>query len=83
MYNLQKLSKFRPPVQCTDNPIKSNRFYIFVDYLAFLTPYVFRDLCLFLIIESALKVCRSNSDTPCMLFHFSYTIKLTCFPTFL
>jgi hypothetical protein len=26
MYNLQKLSKFRPPVQCTDNPIKSKEF---------------------------------------------------------
>jgi hypothetical protein len=63
MYNLQKLSKFRPPVQCTDNPIKfkesdRNCFYVFVDYLAncaFLTPYVLRVLCLFLIVESALK----------------------------
>jgi hypothetical protein len=26
MYNLQKLSKFRPLVQCTNNPIKSKEF---------------------------------------------------------
>jgi hypothetical protein len=26
MYNLKKLSKFRRPVQCTDNPIKSKQF---------------------------------------------------------
>jgi hypothetical protein len=25
-FNSQKLSKFRPPVQCTDNPIKSKEF---------------------------------------------------------
>jgi hypothetical protein len=35
---------------------------------AFLTPYVLRVLCLFLIVESALGVCRSNSDTPCIIF---------------
>jgi hypothetical protein len=27
--------------------------------------YVLRVLCLFLVVESALKVSQSNSDTPC------------------
>jgi hypothetical protein len=27
---------------------------------------IFDPVCLFLVIESALKVCRSNSDTPCI-----------------
>jgi hypothetical protein len=53
------------------NPRNSYRncFYVFVDYLAnqaFLTPYVLRVLCLFLIVEFTLKVCRSNLDTPCI-----------------
>jgi hypothetical protein len=30
-----------------------------------IVKYVLRVLCLFLVVESALKVSRSNSDTPC------------------
>jgi hypothetical protein len=63
MYNFQKLTKFRAPV-----PIKGIQIVIVFTFLliisqtyVFLTPYV---LCLFLNVESALKVCRSNSNTP-------------------
>jgi hypothetical protein len=43
-----------------------------------MTPYVLRILCLFLIIESALKVYRWNSDTPCILFKINYECHRSC-----
>jgi hypothetical protein len=36
MYNLEKLLKFRPPVQCSDNPIKSKEFRSYLIGLRFL-----------------------------------------------
>jgi hypothetical protein len=71
--NKRNRMEFTKIVNNPMNPRNSDRncFYVFVDYLAnqaFLTPHASRIPCLFLIAESTLKVCRSNSDTPCIIF---------------
>jgi hypothetical protein len=58
-----KIVKISPPCSMHRQPHKIQGIQIVI---VFTFLYVLIVLCLFLIVESALKVCRSNSDTPCI-----------------
>jgi hypothetical protein len=65
MYDLQKLSKFRPPLQCTDNPIK------FKEFRWSLVTKCFCPLCIMLIFDR--RVCPGGLSVELGYTLYKYT----------